>query len=171
MCLSYLIFFLLPSSSSSFFFSLTYLPTSYWRLFFALSLPISLLMYSHLPPSYLPSSSHQPWDHFNLSHSFSLLPSHLLSLHLSTAHGLSSLLISSYPIYLNKNTPTSHLETGRAPIHELNRPLGLDSSDGGIDILGYDITSVQQTARHVFAVARITFYHLRAQGENKYFAS
>merc|ERR1711973_641200 len=54
----------------------------------------------------------------------------------------------------------SNLETSRTPVHKLNGALGLDSGNGSIDILGDNISSEQQTASHVFAMARITFHHL-----------
>jgi hypothetical protein len=40
------------------------------------------------------------------------------------------------------------LETRRAPVHELDRPLRLDAGDGGLNILGNDITTIQKAARH-----------------------
>ena len=54
----------------------------------------------------------------------------------------------------------SHLETGRAPIDELNRSLGLDIGDGGVDVFGYDVASVEHTACHVFAAPRVALDHL-----------
>ena len=36
----------------------------------------------------------------------------------------------------------------------------LDGGNGGVDILGNDITAIQQTAGHVLAVARVTSDHL-----------
>jgi hypothetical protein len=41
----------------------------------------------------------------------------------------------------------AYLETCRAPANELNRPLRLDTSDGCLNILGNDITTVQKAAR------------------------
>ena len=52
------------------------------------------------------------------------------------------------------------LETGWTPIDELDGSLGLDRGNSGVDVLGDDVTSVQHTAGHVFAVTWITFYHL-----------
>ena len=52
------------------------------------------------------------------------------------------------------------LETSWTPVDELDGSLGLDGSNGGVDVLGYDITSVQHTAGHVLAVTWVTFYHL-----------
>merc|ERR1711894_868967 len=54
----------------------------------------------------------------------------------------------------------SDLESSWAPVDELDGPLGLDGGDGGVDILGDDIYSVQHTAGHVFAVTGIAFHHL-----------
>ena len=54
----------------------------------------------------------------------------------------------------------SHLEASRAPVDELNGTSGLYICDGGVHILGDDVASVQQAARHVLAVARVTLDHL-----------
>jgi hypothetical protein len=51
------------------------------------------------------------------------------------------------------------LETSRAPVDELDRALGLDGGNGGVDILGDDVTTVHQTAGHVLTVAGITLGH------------
>jgi hypothetical protein len=50
-------------------------------------------------------------------------------------------------------------ESGGAPVDELDSSLGLDGGDGGVDILGYDITSVHHAASHVFAVSGVTLDH------------
>ena len=52
------------------------------------------------------------------------------------------------------------LETSWTPVDELDGSLGLDGGNGGVDVLGDDVTSVQHTAGHVLAVTWITFYHL-----------
>ena len=52
------------------------------------------------------------------------------------------------------------LETSWTPIDELDGSLGLDGSNSGVDVLGYDVTPVQHTTGHVLAVAWVTFYHL-----------
>ena len=54
----------------------------------------------------------------------------------------------------------THLETSWAPVHKLNSALGLDGGNGSVDILGYNITTVQHAAGHVLAMARITLDHL-----------
>jgi hypothetical protein len=53
----------------------------------------------------------------------------------------------------------SALETGGAPVDELDGPLGLDGGDGGVDILGDDITSVHKAAGHVLSVAGVALGH------------
>ena len=55
----------------------------------------------------------------------------------------------------------SALETGGAPVDELDSPLGLDGGDGGVDILGDDITSVHKAAGHVLSVSGVTLGHHR----------
>jgi len=47
------------------------------------------------------------------------------------------------------------LEASWAPVHELDGSLGLDGGDGGVDVLGHHVTSVQHAAGHVLAVAWI----------------
>ena len=44
----------------------------------------------------------------------------------------------------------------------MDGPLGLDGGNGGVDILGDNITTVQHAARHVLAMAGITLNHLVA---------
>ena len=53
-----------------------------------------------------------------------------------------------------------YLESGRAPVDELDGALGLDGSNGSVDVLGDDVTTVQHAASHVFTMARIAFDHL-----------
>ena len=54
----------------------------------------------------------------------------------------------------------TNLKASWAPVDKLNGSLGLDCRNSCIHILGYHITTVQQTASHVFAVTRVTFNHL-----------
>ena len=54
----------------------------------------------------------------------------------------------------------TYLETSWAPVNKLDGPLGLDGCNSGVDVLGDNITTVQQAASHVFAVTRIAFHHL-----------
>jgi hypothetical protein len=55
----------------------------------------------------------------------------------------------------------TELETGRTPVDELDGPLGLDVDDGGVDIPGHTVSSVEQTGGHVFTLTRVTLDHLR----------
>lgn len=52
------------------------------------------------------------------------------------------------------------LEASWAPVDELNSTLGLDGGNGGLDILGDDISTVEQAASHVLALTRISLDHL-----------
>jgi len=52
------------------------------------------------------------------------------------------------------------LKSSWTPVDELNVALGLDGCYGVVDVLGHDVSAVQQAAGHVLAVARITFHHL-----------
>merc|ERR550539_295774 len=54
----------------------------------------------------------------------------------------------------------ANLEAGGTPVNELDAPLGLDGGDGRIDVLGDDITSVEETAGHILAMARVALHHL-----------
>lgn len=51
------------------------------------------------------------------------------------------------------------LETSGAPIHELDGPLGLDCGNGCIDILGYNVSAVHETAGHVLSMTGIALGH------------
>ena len=46
-------------------------------------------------------------------------------------------------------------EAGGAPVDELHGALGLDGGDGGVHVLGDDITTVHHAAGHVFTVAGV----------------
>ena len=52
------------------------------------------------------------------------------------------------------------LKAGGTPVDELDRALRLDGGDGGVDVLGYDVSAVQHAARHVLSVARVALHHL-----------
>ena len=52
------------------------------------------------------------------------------------------------------------LETSGAPVDELDGALGLDGGDGGVHVLGHDVTTVQHATSHVLAVTWVTFHHL-----------
>jgi len=51
------------------------------------------------------------------------------------------------------------LEASGAPVDELDGSLGLDGGDGGVDILGDDITTEHEAAGHIFAVAGVALGH------------
>ena len=51
------------------------------------------------------------------------------------------------------------LESGWAPVHELDGTFGLDGGNGGVDVFGDDITTVHEAASHVFTVTWVTFGH------------
>ena len=60
----------------------------------------------------------------------------------------------------NETEFETNLEASGTPVHKLNAALALDGGDGGVNILGHNITSVEEAASHVFAMAWITFDHL-----------
>lgn len=64
-----------------------------------------------------------------------------------------------------------HLEACGAPINKLDRPLGLDGCDGGVDVLGYHVATVQHAAGHVLPMARITFHHLQPTHAHTYIST
>jgi hypothetical protein len=79
-----------------------------------------------------------------------------------------SLQTPSYPgvsVGLNIEVLDVYLEASGAPIDELDGTLGLDGGNGSLDILGNNITTVEQAACHVFAFTRISLDHLVASLE------
>jgi hypothetical protein len=51
------------------------------------------------------------------------------------------------------------LESGGAPVDELDGSLGLDGGNGSVDILGDDVTSVHHAASHVLSVSGVALDH------------
>jgi hypothetical protein len=51
------------------------------------------------------------------------------------------------------------LEASRAPVNELDGSLGLDGGNGGVDVLGDNVTSVHKAASHVLSVAGVALGH------------
>lgn len=51
-------------------------------------------------------------------------------------------------------------EASRAPVNELNSTLGLESGHSLVNVVGNNITAVQQASSHVFAVSWVAFHHL-----------
>ena len=54
----------------------------------------------------------------------------------------------------------NYLETSGAPVDELDGALGFDGGDGGVDILGHNVSAVQHAAGHVLSVAGVALDHL-----------
>jgi hypothetical protein len=54
----------------------------------------------------------------------------------------------------------TNLEASWAPVDKLNSTLGLKSSNCVVDLLGNDITTVQQAGSHVLSVAGVALDHL-----------
>mmetsp|Transcript_29185 Transcript_29185/g.73702 ORF Transcript_29185/g.73702 Transcript_29185/m.73702 type:complete len:506 (-) Transcript_29185:117-1634(-) len=53
------------------------------------------------------------------------------------------------------------LEASRAPIDELDGPLGLDGGYRGVHVLGHDVATIHHAARHVLAMARVALHEHR----------
>ena len=54
----------------------------------------------------------------------------------------------------------SHFKSSGAPVHKLYGSLRFNGCNGGVDVLGDNITTVQHTAGHVFTVSWIALDHL-----------
>jgi len=52
------------------------------------------------------------------------------------------------------------LEASGAPVDKLDSAAGLDLGDRGVDVLGDDVTAVEEAAGHVLAVAGVALDHL-----------
>lgn len=53
----------------------------------------------------------------------------------------------------------SDLESGGAPVDELDGSLGLDGGNGSVDILGDDVSSVHHGTSHVLSVSGVALSH------------
>ena len=62
--------------------------------------------------------------------------------------------------HLRRLVTDTDLESGGAPVNELDRTLALQGSNSTIDILRNNIAAVQKTCCHVFSIARVTLNHL-----------
>ena len=51
--------------------------------------------------------------------------------------------------------------------------LGFDACDGCVDVLWHDVAAVEQAARHVLAVTRVTLHHLigRLKARRRYLSN
>jgi len=76
--------------------------------------------------------------------------------HADSAHNLGEIATWDNGGWLVVDTA---LETGWAPVDELDGSLGLDGGDSGVDILGDDITSEHEAACHVLSVTGIALSH------------
>ena len=76
--------------------------------------------------------------------------------HADSPHDLSEITSGNDGGWLVVDTD---LETGGAPVDELDGSLGLDGSNGSVDILGDDITTVHHGAGHVLSVTRVALGH------------
>jgi len=79
-----------------------------------------------------------------------------------TQHAYSTLHLGQVPTRHNSGwlIVDSDLKASRTPINKLDSALGLDGGNSSINILGHNITPVEEAASHVFAMAWITFDHL-----------
>ena len=81
----------------------------------------------------------------------------LLGEHAKAASSLGKVTARNLGSGLSADT---ELEASGAPVDELNRLLGLDACDRGGSVLGDDITTVEQAARHVLALTGVALHHL-----------
>jgi hypothetical protein len=51
------------------------------------------------------------------------------------------------------------LEPSGAPVDKLDGAFVLDGGDGGVDVLGDNVSAVHETASHVLSVAGVAFGH------------
>lgn len=61
---------------------------------------------------------------------------------------------------LRRLVADTNLESSRAPVDKLDGPLGLDAGNGTLNLLGHDVSTVQQTGGHVLSVAGVALDHL-----------
>lgn len=62
--------------------------------------------------------------------------------------------------HLGRLVADTDLEACRAPVDKLNGTLGLEGCDRAVDVIGDNITTVEETCGHVFAVAGVALHHL-----------
>merc|ERR1719347_398218 len=53
----------------------------------------------------------------------------------------------------------TNFESGRAPVDELDTTFGFDGGDGSVDVLGHNISPVEEAAGHVLTVPGVTLHH------------
>ena len=54
----------------------------------------------------------------------------------------------------NETEFETNLEASGTPVNELDAALALDGGDGGVHVLGHNITAVEHAAGHVLAVPK-----------------
>jgi hypothetical protein len=62
--------------------------------------------------------------------------------------------------HLRRLVANTDLKPSWAPINELDSALGFESSNRVVDLLGNDITTIQQAGSHVLSVAWVALHHL-----------
>lgn len=62
--------------------------------------------------------------------------------------------------HLRRLVADTNLESSWAPVHELYGALRFEGSNSCMDIVGHDVSTVQQASGHVFPIARIALHHL-----------
>ena len=78
-------------------------------------------------------------------------------MHLHSTVDLGKIAVRNHLRWLVANT---NLEPSWAPVDELDSALGLESSNCTLDVVGDNVTSVEEAGGHVLAVARIALDHL-----------
>ena len=53
----------------------------------------------------------------------------------------------------------TNFKTSGTPFDELNSAFGFDRGNRGVDVLGHDVTTVEQAVRHVLSVTGVAFHH------------
>lgn len=76
--------------------------------------------------------------------------------HADGSHDLSEVTSWDDGWWLIVNTD---LESGWAPVDELDGSLGLDGGNGSVDVLGDDVSSVHHGASHILSVSWVTLGH------------
>ena len=59
-----------------------------------------------------------------------------------------------------KELSFTHFKPCGTPLHKLNGPLGLESGDGRVDVIGRYVTTEEHAAGHVLATSGVTLHHL-----------
>lgn len=79
------------------------------------------------------------------------------AVHLHSTVNLSKIAVGHQ---LRRLVADTNLETSWAPVDKLNSPLRLDARNSRVDLLGDNVSAVQQAGGHVFPVSGVTLDHL-----------